>query len=138
MQDKFKVPVKNIYVVASSGLPRPPNRDALVKVIKDKTGKDLRTIDANAEVMLTILGVVPSEHRATSVLVDIGSGNTKGGYLEKGAKAVIDMQEELRNQALKLFSGFPYAANAENATPEAEKPHPKGGKGGAKKPRGKK
>src|SRR5205085_8872126 len=28
------------------------------------------------------------------------------GYLEKGAKAVIDMQEELRNQALKLFSGF--------------------------------
>jgi polyhydroxyalkanoate synthesis repressor PhaR len=33
-----------------------------------------------------------------------------GGYLEKGAKAVIDMQDELRSQALKLFSGFPYAA----------------------------
>lgn len=33
-----------------------------------------------------------------------------GGYLEQGAKAVIDMQDELRNQALKLFSGFPYAA----------------------------
>ena len=32
-----------------------------------------------------------------------------GGYLEKGAKAVIDMQDELRNQAFKLFSGFPYA-----------------------------
>jgi len=36
--------------------------------------------------------------------------NVMGGYLEKGAKAVIDMQEELRNQALKLFSGFPYPA----------------------------
>jgi polyhydroxyalkanoate synthesis regulator protein len=39
-----------------------------------------------------------------------------GGYLEKGAKAVIDMQEELRTQALKLFSGFPYP----NAAPPAE------------------
>src|SRR5437660_1593184 len=62
-----------------------------------------------------------------------------GGYLEKGAKAVVDMQDELRNQALKLFSGFPYAANAENATPEAQKPQPKTSKPAApKKPRGKK
>jgi len=56
--------------------------------------------------------------------------NVMGGYLEKGAKAVIDMQEELRNQALKLFSGFPYAANADAATPpppppEEDKPHAK-------------
>ncbi|MGZ5060955.1 MAG: polyhydroxyalkanoate synthesis repressor PhaR [Usitatibacter sp.] len=42
--------------------------------------------------------------------------NVMGGYLEKGAKAVIDMQEELRAQALKLFSGFPYPnASAEPA-----------------------
>lgn len=46
-----------------------------------------------------------------------------GGYLEKGAKAVIDMQEELRTQALKLFSGFPYAAGVAPAEPPvAEKP----------------
>jgi polyhydroxyalkanoate synthesis repressor PhaR len=58
--------------------------------------------------------------------------NVMGGYLEKGAKAVIDMQEELRNQALKLFSGFPYsppeagaAAPAEEAKPRA-KAAPKG------------
>jgi hypothetical protein len=48
-----------------------------------------------------------------------------GGYLEKGAKAVIDMQEELRNQALKLFSGFPYtAANAEGEPAAPDKPKP--------------
>jgi polyhydroxyalkanoate synthesis regulator protein len=46
-----------------------------------------------------------------------------GGYLEKGAKAVIDMQDELRNQALKLFSGFPYAPG-EKEEPAA-KPAPK-------------
>jgi len=47
-----------------------------------------------------------------------------GGYLEKGAKAVIDMQDELRNQALKLFSGFPYSAGQGEpaAEPAAEKP----------------
>ena len=44
--------------------------------------------------------------------------NVMGGYLEKGAKAVIDMQEELRSQALKLFSGFPYAAGTTAPEPE--------------------
>src|SRR5215831_5572115 len=51
--------------------------------------------------------------------------NVMGGYLEKGAKAVIDMQEELRNQALKLFSGFPYAPPEGTPEPEAEKPRAK-------------
>ena len=63
-----------------------------------------------------------------------------GGYLEKGAKAVIDMQDELRNQALKLFSGFPYSGGP--TPPEAPKPKaptPKGaGKAAAKKPRARK
>ena len=50
--------------------------------------------------------------------------NVMGGYLEKGAKAVIDLQEELRNQALKMFSGFPYAGGPEGEA-AAEKPAPK-------------
>jgi polyhydroxyalkanoate synthesis repressor PhaR len=48
-----------------------------------------------------------------------------GGYLEQGAKAVIDMQDELRNQALKLFSGFPYAAAGSEAPAEAKPEKPK-------------
>jgi polyhydroxyalkanoate synthesis repressor PhaR len=62
--------------------------------------------------------------------------NVMGGYLEKGAKAVIDMQEELRNQALKLFSGFPYAAPPATEGDEAKSaPRPRAA---AKKPRAKK
>jgi polyhydroxyalkanoate synthesis repressor PhaR len=62
-----------------------------------------------------------------------------GGYLEKGAKAVIDMQDELRNQALKLFSGFPYAQPpGTEAPPEAAKPGSRSARAGAKKPRAKK
>jgi polyhydroxyalkanoate synthesis repressor PhaR len=63
--------------------------------------------------------------------------NVVGGYLEKGAKAVIDMQEELRTQALKLFSGFPYP----NAAQPAEEPRPRAKPAKAataKKPRSKK
>jgi len=62
--------------------------------------------------------------------------NVMGGYLEKGAKAVIDMQEELRSQALKLFSGFPYSPPADEPRGEEEKPRAKAAaKGGAKKGR---
>ena len=63
--------------------------------------------------------------------------NVMGGYLEKGAKAVIDMQEELRSQALKLFSGFPYAANNSEGG-EAEPAKPAAKAKGARKPRQKK
>ena len=62
--------------------------------------------------------------------------NVMGGYLEKGAKAVIDMQDELRSQALKLFSGFPYA-NADGQ-PQAEKARPRAVKAAVRKPRSKK
>jgi polyhydroxyalkanoate synthesis repressor PhaR len=48
-----------------------------------------------------------------------------GGYLEKGAKAVIDLQEELRSQALKMFSGFPYGAGPDGEHAQGEKPAPK-------------
>jgi len=62
--------------------------------------------------------------------------NVMGGYLEKGAKAVIDMQEELRSQALKLFSGFPYAPGTAPAPGEEPKAKPKAApKAGAKKGR---
>ncbi|HRE14754.1 MAG TPA: polyhydroxyalkanoate synthesis repressor PhaR, partial [Usitatibacteraceae bacterium] len=52
---------------------------------------------------------VPAD--AWSQLVNQGQQipQVMGGYLEKGAKAVIDMQDELRSQAMKLFAGFPYA-----------------------------
>jgi len=63
--------------------------------------------------------------------------NVMGGYLEKGAKAVIDMQDELRSQALKLFSGFPYSpgtAPAPGEEPKAAKPRA-AAKGATKKGR---
>ncbi len=72
----------------------------------------------------TLYGEVPKvPAEAWSQLVSGGPQipNAMGGYLEKGAQAVIDMQDELRRQALKLFSGFPYANAADEpvAAPKA-------------------
>jgi polyhydroxyalkanoate synthesis repressor PhaR len=83
---------------------------------------------------------VPAEAWAQMMQQGQQIPNVMGGYLEKGAKAVIDMQDELRNQALKLFSGFPYSAQASNeeAAPPPKPPHGKAQKAGAKKPKAKK
>jgi polyhydroxyalkanoate synthesis repressor PhaR len=58
------------------------------------------------------------------------------GQLEKGAKAVIDLQEELRSQALKMFSGFPYGTTGPEPEPANDKAAPKAK--AVKKARGKK
>ncbi len=42
-----------------------------------------------------------------------------GDYLEKSASSVIGMQEELRKQAMQMFSSFPYTPGRA-AEPEAE------------------
>lgn len=41
--------------------------------------------------------------------------NMMGDYLEKSASSVIGMQEELRKQAMQMFSSFPYG-NADGRT----------------------
>jgi polyhydroxyalkanoate synthesis repressor PhaR len=82
---------------------------------------------------------MPGEAWAQFVTQQQKIPNVMGGYLEKGAKAVIDMQEELRSQALKLFSGFPYAPGTPPAPGEEAKPKAKAApKAAAKKPRGRK
>ena len=87
-----------------------------------------------------LLPKVPSEAFAKMMSGDNPIPQVMGGYLEKGAKAVIDMQDELRSQALKLFSGFPYSAGQPDVAPAgaaAEKPK-RAPRAAARKPRAKK
>jgi polyhydroxyalkanoate synthesis repressor PhaR len=84
-----------------------------------------------------LLPKVPTDAFANMMAGSPPIPQVMGGYLEKGAKAVIDMQEELRSQALKLFSGFPYGAAGEEPAPaEATKPR-RAAKPAARKPRAK-
>jgi polyhydroxyalkanoate synthesis repressor PhaR len=51
------------------------------------------------------------------------AGNPMGEFLEKSASSVISMQEELRKQAMQMFSSFPYVAPGA-AAPAAETKSP--------------
>lgn len=97
-----------------------------------------KRFQAQAQSLYGELPKVPTDAWAQLMTPGQQIPNVMGGYLEKGAKAVIDMQEELRSQALKLFSGFPYP-NAE-AEAAAEKPRAKAARARAapRKPRPKK
>ena len=101
MATKHKVPKDHIYVVASSGIFTPiakdtkavaANRAELIKAIGTVAGRPMDYITVGQEAQLSIVGLVPTQFLATSVLLDIGSGNTKGGYQVKaGEYALFDV-----------------------------------------------
>ena len=88
MLAEYKVPEERINIIGSSGL-RADNPQDLVQAVRDKLGKPLSFLDVESEVQLSIVGTIPqryrtksgwADNRGVSVLIDIGSGNTKGGY----------------------------------------------------------
>ena len=88
LQQEHQVPVEQIYIVGSSGL-RADNKPELVSIIQQATGKTLPFLSVELEVQLSIAGTIPRKRddetrpineREASMLLDIGSGNTKGGY----------------------------------------------------------
>ena len=100
------------------------------------SGEPTGLLQEQAQSLYGDLPKMPAEAWAQFVSQQQNIPSVMGGYLEKGAKAVIDMQEELRSPALKLFSGFPYSPP--DAAPRAEegKPRPKAAaKARARKPR---
>lgn len=79
MQEKLNVPIDNIFIIGSSGLTA-KNNDELQNRVTVLTGKPMAFINVDEEVKLTIAGLVPEKYSQISLLMDIGSGNTKGGY----------------------------------------------------------
>ena len=84
-REDYKIPPERIHVVGSSGVPIAENVADLKSAVKKATGKDLVFIDDKTEVELGIEGIIPKADRPKAISLDIGGGNTKGGYiLEKG------------------------------------------------------
>jgi polyhydroxyalkanoate synthesis repressor PhaR len=121
-QRKFQEQTSSLYGNIGGGLP--PNLGANL----GNLGKAVPGFDADAWGKLmkgATGGVVP---------------NMMGDYLEKSASNVIGMQEELRKQAMQMFSTFPYnpmaagAGGEEASEPKsaAAKTKPKSKKSGSK------
>lgn len=91
---QYNIPADRVFTVISSGVQvqaEKENKTAMINTFidsfKTKTKEPRRkveVVDVMEEGRLSHLGIVPSSRRYTTFLIDIGSGNTKGGYFPYG------------------------------------------------------
>ena len=87
---KYNIPSNRVFTVVSSGVKLQAEKEEktswvtnLVDSFKLKIKEPKRrveVVDALQEARLSHLGIVPGAKRFSTFLIDIGSGNTKGGY----------------------------------------------------------
>ncbi|MGL5112334.1 MAG: exopolyphosphatase [Flavobacterium sp.] len=83
MLNEYKIEDKNIFIVASSGVGLASNTNDLTEKIKALTKKNTEVISSSIEAKLLLKGCIPPKNYLNSVIVDIGGGNTKGGYAKE-------------------------------------------------------
>jgi hypothetical protein len=90
----YRIDPKFVYTVVSSGVKQQAEKEqktdwinSLVDSFRTKINEPDREVDvvgALDEARLSHLGIVPEARRYNTFLIDIGSGNTKGGYFPNG------------------------------------------------------
>ncbi len=79
---KYNVPNNHIFIVASSGVGMASNTAELVARVKQTTDKNLEIISSKLEAKLLYRGCIPPNDYENAMILDIGGGNTKGGYAD--------------------------------------------------------
>jgi hypothetical protein len=119
----YHIPAENVFTVVSSGVKiqaekenKNANIDELANSFRTNVSepkREVAVIDVMQEAKLSHLGIVPDTRRYTTFLIDIGSGNTKGGFFPNGD-----------TKTLKLFQlswGTKSTANATDKRCEDDK-----------------
>jgi hypothetical protein len=93
-RNDYKIPSKRIFTTVSSGVKMQAEKDGrtdwvnrLVDSFKTRINeaeRQVEVVDVKKEAFLSHLGIVPESRRYSTFLIDIGSGNTKGGYFPYG------------------------------------------------------
>jgi hypothetical protein len=91
---EYRISSKHVFTVVSSGVKMQAEKENkkewitnLVDSFKLRTKEQKRQVeivDVVHEARLSHLGIVPDNDRYNTFLIDIGSGNTKGGYFPNG------------------------------------------------------
>lgn len=110
LKNTYKVLDENIFVVASSGVGMANNMQELIDEIKRVTRKDLDYIDAATEGKMLLKGSIPPKKFDDAIILDIGGGNTKGGYID------VQNNDEFVFFSLKLDYGTITLTEAINKT----------------------
>src|SRR6186997_616076 len=95
-QKDYKIPDKRIFTAISSGVKMQAEKDEKTEMIKklidsfkiriNDQSRVVTIVDVKQEALLSHMGIVPESRRYSTFLIDIGSGNTKGGYFPNGNK----------------------------------------------------
>ncbi len=90
----YNIPSDKIYTVISSGVKgqaEKDNKESWIKNLIDsfktkinEPAREVDVIDVVQEARLSHIGIVPESRRYSTFLIDIGSGNTKGGFFPNG------------------------------------------------------
>jgi tetratricopeptide (TPR) repeat protein len=95
IKERYKIPNTNIHIVISSGLRQELEKynkvDYFAYVVRPKEmdfAVTINSITPVQEAELSILGIVPQKDRFSANQLDVGSGNTKGGYFDGTHKVV--------------------------------------------------
>jgi len=100
-QLNYAVPKEHIYIVGSSSVAQVEHKDELKQAVKESTGIDMDFVTAEQEgrhVFNGTLKLIPKERgqhdrrEKEAVVIDIGSGNTKGGYYDTSTKQVATFE----------------------------------------------
>ncbi len=93
-RNEYKISPENIFTVFSSGVVVQAEKAGKIDFIKtladsfkiriNEPGRQVPLVDVTEEARLSHLGIVPAAKRFNTFLIDIGSGNTKGGYFPNG------------------------------------------------------
>ncbi len=82
IKTEFNVLESNIFIVGSSGVAMAKNTKDLIDKIKATMNRDMEFIDAQTEGKMLLKGCIPPIDYDNSMVLDIGGGNTKGGYVD--------------------------------------------------------
>ncbi|MEO6611109.1 MAG: hypothetical protein ABIT05_03215 [Chitinophagaceae bacterium] len=91
---EYKIPSKRVFTVISSGVKMQAEKETKYAWVSrlidsfrikiDEPRRQVEVVDVMKEALLSHLGIVPETRRFTTFLIDIGSGNTKGGFFPYG------------------------------------------------------
>ena len=117
MKAEAEIEPAAIEIVASSAVGQTGNRSALAGRVRQLTGKELRFVDAAQEVFYNVIGSMPTEQEDHGLSIDVGSGNTKVGYL-------VASGAERSAVAIELPFGTVSMAEGAAAVRQPERPFP--------------
>ena len=122
MQRRFAIPCEHIVIYGSSGFAsKATNGEVLVEEIESTIGRDVDLISEADEATYVFKAVVPPHRLNEVVMIDVGSGNTKGAYLDGSGEGAANGTFSVGFGTKSFTTAVDEARGAEDFIEAAEK-----------------